>query len=67
MKQRLLSAAALAKELGVSPPTVRSLEVKGVITPEFRVNRLVRYDLEKVMEQLKKARNDPPSPMAIAY
>jgi DNA-binding transcriptional MerR regulator len=67
MKQRLLSASALAKELGVSPPTIRALEAKGIITPEFRVNRLVRYDLEKVMAQLKEARTDPPSPMALTY
>lgn len=66
-KPRLLSAAALAKELGVSAPTVRNLEAKGVITPEFRVDSLVRYDLAKVLIQLKDARTAPPSLTALTY
>jgi DNA-binding transcriptional MerR regulator len=66
-KPRFLSAAALAKELGVSAPTVRNLEAKGVIKPEFRVDSLVRYDLAKVLIQLKDARTAPPSPTALTY
>jgi DNA-binding transcriptional MerR regulator len=66
-KPRLLSAAALAKELGVSAPTVRNLEAKGVITPEFRVDSLVRYDPAKVLIQLKDARTAPPSLTALTY
>jgi DNA-binding transcriptional regulator YhcF (GntR family) len=67
MKPKLLSARALARELGISPPTIASLEAKGLITPEFRIERLVRYDLQKVLNQLKAARTDPPTPMTIAY
>jgi DNA-binding transcriptional MerR regulator len=67
IKPRFLSAAALAKELGVSAPTVRNLESKGVISPEFRIDSLVRYDLAKVLIQLKDARTAPPSPTALTY
>jgi len=66
-KSRLITAAALAKELGVSAPTVRNLEAKGVIRPEFRVDSLVRYDLAKVLIQLKDARTAPPSTTALTY
>ena len=66
-KPRLITAAALAKELGVSAPTVRNLESKGVISPEFRIDSLVRYDLAKVLIQLKDARTSPPSPTALTY
>lgn len=66
-KPRLITAAALAKELGVSAPTVRNLEAKGVISPEFRVDSLVRYDLAKVLIQLNDARTAPLSPTALTY
>lgn len=66
-KSRLITAAALAKELGVSAPTVRNLEAKGVISPEFRIDSLVRYDLAKVLIQLKDARTAPPSSTALTY
>lgn len=66
-KSRLITAAALAKELGVSAPTVRNLEAKGVIRPEFRIDSLVRYDLAKVLIQLKDARTAPPSTTALTY
>lgn len=66
-KSRLITAAALAKELGVSAPTVRNLEAKGVISPEFRIDSLVRYDLAKVLIQLKDARTAPPSTTALTY
>ncbi len=67
MKPKLLSARALAHELGISPPTIASLEAKGIITPEFRIERLVRYDLQKVLKQLKDARTDPPTPMTLTF
>lgn len=66
-KPLLLSARALANELGISPPTIASLEAKGIITPEIRIDRLVRYDLQKVLKQLKDARTEPPVPMTLTY
>jgi DNA-binding transcriptional regulator YhcF (GntR family) len=66
-KPRLLSTRAIAEELGVSPSTILNLEAKGIITAEFRVDRLVRYDLAKVLIQLKDARTAPPTPTALTY
>lgn len=66
-KPLLLSARALANELGISPPTIARLEAKGIITPEIRIESLVRYDLQKVLKQLKDARTSPPVPMTLTY
>ncbi len=67
IKPRLITPSQLARELGVSPATISTLEGKGAITPEFRVDRLVRYDLAKVLIQLKDARTAPPTPTALTY
>lgn len=66
-KPKLITAAALAKELGISAPTVRGLEAKGIITPEFRIGSLARFDLAKVLIQLKDARTASASPTALTY
>lgn len=66
-KPKMITAAALAKELGISAPTVRALEAKGIITAEFRIGSLARFDLAKVLIQLKDARTAPASPTALTY
>lgn len=46
----------MAKILCTTAPTVLAMEKEGVITPAFRYKRTVRYDPEKVIEQLKAHR-----------
>lgn len=57
MTHKLLTTGELAKVLGVSPASVRTWRLEGVITPEF-VTRggHYRWIEQDVREQLRQAR-----------
>ncbi len=50
----LLSANALAKELGMNGDTILRLYRDEVIDAEIHEGRLIRFDLEKVRDRLAK-------------
>ena len=45
--RRLVTAPFLAKEFGVSTPTIREWAVRGVIPVAVNVGRVLRFDLEE--------------------
>lgn len=49
----LKTAEEIGTHLGVTGRTVLNLEKRGVITPVFRVGRVIRFDLEKTLSQLE--------------
>jgi predicted site-specific integrase-resolvase len=52
-QRELITAAALAKELGTSPQTVNSWCRKGIIKPYIAVGRIVRFEKETTIAALK--------------
>lgn len=50
----LHSPAQVAEAIGVTSDTILGWTRDGIITPEVREGRVIRYDLEKVREQLAK-------------
>ena len=50
----LHSAQQVADAFGVAKDTVLAWTRDGVLTPEVREGRIIRYDLDKVREQLAK-------------
>lgn len=59
----MTTAAQLAAELGVSKDSILQWTRAGIITPEIREGRTIRYDADKVREQLaKRAAKKPTKP-----
>ena len=55
-KTRLIKGrGALAAELGVSVMTLIDWEKQGFFKPETKIGRILIYDLDQVIEDLKKA------------
>ena len=50
----MTTAAQLAAALGVSKDSVLQWTRAGIITPEIREGRTIRYDVERVKEQLAR-------------
>lgn len=55
----MTTPAELAAELGVSKDAVLSWTRQGIITPEIREGRTIRYNVAKVREQLAKRAAKP--------
>lgn len=51
---RLVSAAEMALILGISTRTLRRLRQRGVLKPVFVTPTCVRYDIEEVMNLVRK-------------
>jgi excisionase family DNA binding protein len=63
---RAVSAALMAKRLGVSAPTLRRLSRDGVI-PYYKAGVLLRYDVDMVLSALRQTPTPKPQPqLAIA-
>lgn len=61
MPDGLITAAEVAKHLGISKRSVYDSTRKGCM-PCYRIQRQVRYNIEEVLEALRVQRLPPPPP-----
>lgn len=58
MTEELLTKEEIGKRLSIKPETILRLARQGII-PQVRVShKIIRYDLQKVLEALREAKSD---------
>ena len=55
----LVNRKELTHHLGISPSTIKRLEMQGVIEPEFNFRHVYRYDPERCLLMLKAYTTKP--------